>query len=61
MEISSSSTVDSMARLLESGPQAEAVAQMALLRKTLDAAATQSLDLIQSMLPHLGKHVDARV
>ncbi len=61
MQVEAGSTLATMARSAGEGATLKSVANVAVLRKVLDVAGAQALELVQSLQPHLGQRIDAHI
>ena len=61
MQIDPSANVDAFTRLADKTGQVQLQVAMELTKQTLAASEDLTLQLLQSMQPHLGKNVDVRL
>ena len=60
MRIDASSNVDAFAKLSDKTEQVAAEVQVAVVKQTMETAEQSTLQLINSMQPHLGQNVDVQ-
>lgn len=60
MRIDASSNVDAFAKLSDKTEQVAAEVEVAVVKQTMETAEQSTLQLINSMQPHLGQNVDVQ-
>jgi hypothetical protein len=61
MQIDPNANIDAFTRLADTTGQVQAQVTMSVLKESLDNAQSNTLQLLQSMQPHLGQNVDVRL
>lgn len=61
MQISPSANIDAMTKLADKSGEVQMQVGVSVIKDTLDATAANVMTLLESMQPHLGKHVDIRL
>jgi GTP cyclohydrolase III len=61
MRIDPSANVDAFTRLTDKTGEVQAQVGIGVMKQALESAETATLQLIESMQPHLGRNVDVRL
>lgn len=61
MQIDPSSTVDAFTRLADKTGEVQLQVAMSVTKEVMESAEDMTLQLLQSLQPHLGRHVDIRL
>lgn len=61
MRVDPNANVEAFTKLADKSGQVQGEIAVGVLKQAMEAAESATLQLLQSMQPHLGKHVDVRV
>jgi hypothetical protein len=61
MQIDPNANIAALTRLADASGEVQAQVSVGVLKESLDNAESNTLELLQSMQPHLGQNVDVRL
>ncbi|MGE3270586.1 MAG: YjfB family protein [Chloroflexota bacterium] len=61
MQIDPSSSIAALTKLADKSGEVQSQVGVSVLKQVMDVAESNTLELLQSMQPHLGKYVDVRL